>query len=1010
MLTTPERLHRIAQERGTGALDTASCRDALDRSGFSEAVASTSALDHLLAHAEGLEFDVGELLVGCAAAADPGRALNNAARLLTEADRPPSPVDVGSLTRFLGASQHMADLLVSRPALLAGLGGDFDPATAGERYRAAGAGEDREQALRRAQQEDLLAIAWQDLVLDLDVEQTTILLSRLADAIVQGAGHGLGAQRHFAVIALGKLGGLELNYSSDIDLMFVRPESARDQAVADDVGRRLVKLLSRQTGDGHLYRVDMRLRPEGATGHLTRTVSSSLQYYRDRGRPWERQMLTKGRTIMASEAEEGGADAGEAFLAGTRQWTLDCGMDAGAVRQFKRLKAVTEEHHATGPDEGADVKHSPGGIRDIETIAQFLGLVHARKNPGLLCNATLHGLERLRLAGALTSLETARLRHAYLFHRRVENLLQVMHRVQTHRLPVDRQPLARLMGRPDVATFESELDEHRRRVRTIFERHFEQAFPGNEGPAARVAHFLLDTDPDEAAFEETLSDLGFRTPSFTRQVLHRASLPISRFLPASPRMGQAFANVAPALLERLALSADPDGALDRFERMTRGVGAREILYDQLLREPALLDLLCHLADGSAWLAEMLESDPPLFDAFLDALLTGERGRRQRRRLLGDRHDQDPWVGLSDYKKLEMLHTGVRDLAGALPTPAVLAELSHLCVDILRRAFEVVLREAVDEHGTPYSIRGISAKRPAHMVVVALGKVGGLEANYGSDADVLFVYSGDGRTDRGTPNSVFFTKVAEEFMARLSGKGGSPRLYKVDARLRPEGNSGPLVTSLRALEAYYRSARAALWEHQALLKARVVAGDAGLGQEVVSTFRSLIRKLRLPETLPQDMRDMRSRIESKAHGHDLKRGTGGMVDIEQATQYLQMVNARRHPAVLVQETPRALEMLATHEALPPEQARWLADTYLFFRRVETRLQIAMGLDTKEVPGDAAAQRRLALRLGYADTADGDAGHLFLNELEELTTATRLRYERLLDRRSRSRDEDGEDEDS
>ncbi len=983
---------RIARDRAGGVLDESGCREALRQAGFEDPDAARSALDHLI-QSDDLEAEVGTLLVGCVAAADPARALNNCARLLGHSERPASPVPAAELTAFLGASQHMADLLISRPELLSTLGGAFDPATASERYRAAGAGDNREQALRLAQQEDLLAIAWQNLVGQLDVEQTTILLSRLADAVIAGACAGLNAERHFAVIGLGKLGGLELNYSSDIDLIFVRPEGAADQAVADDVARRLVKLIGRQTADGHLYRVDMRLRPEGATGTLTRTVSSCLEYYRGMGRPWERQMLTKGRVIMESVQDDEEQGAGESFLQGTRQWTLDCGMDAGAVRQFKRLKTATEDHYRTDAHEGTDVKQAPGGIRDIETIAQFLALVHASKNPWLLCNSTLHGLERLRLADALTSLETARLRTAYLFHRRVENLLQVMHRVQTHRLPVDRGPLSRLMGIKDVASFEAELDEHRNRVRGIFERHFHNAFPHSEGASARIPHLLLAAEPDEGAFNEALLDLGFQDPKACLAVLRRASKPVSRFLPDSPRLASSFANVASGLLERLSVTGDPDAALDRFERMTRGVGAREILYEQLLEDPTLLDKLCHLAEGSPHLAELLEHEPQLIDAFMDALSTGMRGRRRRREHLAQMH-ADPWVALSDYKKLETLHTGVRDLSGDIQTPAVLAELSHLCIDILRRAYELVIEGAQAEHGVPLTIRGISAKVPAHMIVIALGKVGGLEANYGSDADVLFVYSGDGKTDRGMANNVFFSKVAGEFMAHLGGSRNGPRLYKMDARLRPEGNAGPLVTSLRAFDAYYRSPRAALFEHQAMLKARVVAGDAALGQRILASIRATLRKLQLPDTLASDMRTMRDKIAAKAHGHDLKRGTGGMVDIEQLTQFLQLKNAAAQPAVLVQETPRALEMLADHGAISPEEARWLEDTYLFFRRVETRLQIALGLDTKEVPADSAALRKLALRLGFADTAEGDAGHLFLSALEETTAATRSRWERLV----------------
>ncbi|HTE06955.1 MAG TPA: hypothetical protein VK824_12245, partial [Planctomycetota bacterium] len=827
---------------------------------------------------------------------------------------------------------------------------------------------------------------------------------------------GLGADGHFAIIALGKLGGMELNYSSDIDLIFVRPDSADDPPSSDRVARALVKLLSRQTPEGHLYRVDMRLRPEGQTGALTRTLSSCMQYYEQVGRPWERQMLTKARLL----SEAGGA--GAAFLERTHAWILRCGMDAGAIRQFKRLKSVTEAHHSS-PEETADIKQAPGGIRDIETIVQFLSLLHAAQQPGLISRSTLAGLERLRVAGALTSLEASRLRNAYRFHRRVENVLQVMHRVQTHRLPGERLPLARLMHRRDVQSLDMELAEHRARVREIFERHFQRAFRDMEGPAADVAEVVLDLRLPAARSHRVLADLGFQRPADSLAMLRRAGAPASRFLPASPRLLSAFASVAPALLERIALAADPDAALDRFERMTAGVGAREVLYSQLGHEPRLLAMLCDLAAGSPYLTELLISEPHIFDDFIDALLTGMRGRNARRQSLSgleresreardvrearparDAREvrearesgwhEDPWLVLSDYKKIETLRIGVHDLQDSAAIRQTLSELSQLCIDILRRGFDVCLARAVREMGAPVCIKGLSARVSAGMVVLALGKVGGLEANYASDADVLFVTSGEGQTENGTPNSVFFAKVAEEFIARNAGARGGPRLYRLDTRLRPEGAKGPLVTSLRAFEAYYRSPRAALFERQALLKARVVAGDAELGQKVLSVVRAAVRGPQLPDDLAEKLRDMRARIEATAHGHDLKRGSGGMVDIEFLVQYLQLKHGGRLPALLVQETPRALEALADAGILPENGGEWLRDTYLFFRRVETRLQIALGLDTKEIPADPEQCRALALRLGYVDSAEGDAGHQMLVDLENAALQTRERYDEWL----------------
>lgn len=978
---------RLVAERRERRIDADAVREALAASGFPDDARALAAFDVLLA-ADVDDVSLPDLLVGAAESADPVRALLNAERLLTTEDRPPCPVDARDLAVFLGASQHMADLLQTRPTMLTVLGAELDVDGLEARYRAAAAGDDRVSVLRRAQSEDQLAIAWADIVERRDVEQVTWLISRLADVIVDAAARGVGADRHFAVVALGKLGGSELNYSSDIDLVFVRPDDVTDQQTADTVARRLIRLLDEKTADGHLYRVDMRLRPEGSAGQLTRTVSSCLAYYRERGRPWERQMLMKARAVSE------GRGAGAAFVDATRAWVLETGLDAAAIRQFKRLKAVTEARHSS-PDETLDVKQAPGGIRDIETIVQFVTLQHVGGAPDLISPSTLHGLEKLRVAGAIGSIEASWLRSAYRFHRRLENLVQVMHRVQTHRLPADHTVVARLMDLRDAESFDATFGEHRRRVRSVFDSHFTRAFEDVERPTSAITEFVLGRDPNAgAALEPLLADLGYEAPDTVCDVLVRAAAPSSRFLPTTPRLVSAFASVAPRLLEKLALSPTPDASLDRFEKMTRGVGAREVLYSQLVDEPHLLDVLCELASGSPHLADLLIQEPHIVDDFVDSLLTGVRGQKERRQLLLDasRRLGDPWVLLGDHKKLETLRIGVRDLRDAASVPETLSDLSHLCVDVLRTAYRLVWAAEVREHGEPTAIRGISGRRSAHMTVIAMGKLGGLEANYASDADLVFVYDADGETEAdGLSNREFFARVAEEFLARLMGSRGAPRLYKIDTRLRPEGNSGPLVASQRSFERYYRGGRAAMFEIQALLKARVVAGDARLGQTILALIRDVHRRWEPPVDLAAQMRKLRDRVAAAAGPGDLKRAPGGMVDVEFLTQYLQLVHGRGHPAVLVQGTPAALERLAEADALPDHVADRLIDAYLWMRRVEMRLQITAAVDSKEIPRDPARLRDLALRLGYADTAEGDASLMLLGDVESTMTEIREQYD-------------------
>ncbi|MED5330957.1 MAG: hypothetical protein VX916_06660 [Planctomycetota bacterium] len=987
----------LVRDRATGSLDNPGLQAALHKAGFGLETDTTGAFDQILAsHRDDMEL--ASLIAGCAHAADPSRALSNAARLLSEPDRPPCPVNPHHLGLFLGASQHMADLLMARPTLLSFLGRPFDSLTAPLRYQQIGSSDDADRQLRLAQQEDLLAIAWADLVERLDVEQVTGLLSRLADAVVAGACTGLETDRYFAIVALGKLGGVELNYSSDIDLMFVRPDGVTDQVSADDTARRLIRRIGKQTTEGHLYRVDMRLRPEGGTGPLTRSLESSLQYYRTLGRPWERQMLTKARVIFDAEG------AGSTFLAATREWILQCGMDAGAIQQFKRLKAATEAHYAS-PEDRTDIKQAPGGIRDIETIVQFLALQHAAKQPSLLTTSTLNGLEKLRIAGALNSIEAARLRSAYRFHRKVENLLQVMHRIQTHSLPADRTTLASLTAHENSEQFDQALSQHRQQVREIFDRHFTHAFAALDSPSAPAATLsewilngALENDPAVTTkVEHALQNLGFLHPQTSRIALQRAASPVSRFLPASPRLLSTCASIAPPLLDRIVLAPDPDTTLDRFERMTRGVGAREVLYAQFVDEPRLLEILTDLASGSPSLADILVTEPHVFDDFIDALLTGFRGTARRRRDLADMaapENGDPWLILSDHQKLELLRIGVSDLQDRTTTRETLAQISQLCVDILRCAYDLVFTSAVETMGQPETVRGLSQRLPANMAVLAFGKLGGMEVNYASDADLIFVYSADGNTTEGVTNAQFFTKVAEEFIAQLTGSRGGPRLYRIDTRLRPEGTKGPLVTSLKAFTRYYASSRAAVIESQALLKGRAVAGDATLGREVFSLIRDHLRGLELPEDYLAQVRDIRDKIEAKATGFDLKRGSGGMIDIEHIVQCLQLLHCRQHHSVLVQETPRALEVLASEGLLNDVDATWLRETYLWLRRVEMRIQIAMGVDSKTLPEDPSALRNLALRLGYPDTGEGDAGHLLRSELESVAIQTRAHFDEIL----------------
>ena len=687
-------------------------------------------------------------------------------------------------------------------------------------------------------------------------------------------------------------------------------------------------------------------------------------------------MLTKARVVAEAEG------AGAGLVAFTRAWILAAGLDAAAIRQFKRLKSASEAR-TRGPEERADVKQAPGGIRDIETIVQFLSLLHCGKQPALVTPSTLLSLERLRVAGAISTLEASRLRAAYRFHRRVENLLQVMHRVQTHALPADHAPIARLMssrltGPRDAAAFDAELDEHRRHVRAAFERHFAGAFERLEGPAASVSELVLAGLPDDEAPARWSAGAADRPPA------HRAAPRGRRVALPPPRRR----NVGLRSWRRLRSArlmtrrgAHPSGAAARRRRA--------VLYEQL-GEPRLL-MLC------------ISRPAPTSDLLAGSRILGRPGGRVAHRLAAaparraaggpDRPGVDPWLLLSDLEA-GTLRLGLPDLQDAAPIRQTLGD-PRSCPRRAAARSTWCWRAPVASTASPPASRRLSARASAGLRCSRWARWAFRSTTPRRD---LMFDSADGETERGLP-SRSLRESRGGVLARVQGQRGGrgsiastrgcgPKAPRV--RWSPACAPSRPTTAARAP----RCSSGRRCSRRASPRATPSWGSACCSS--CAAWCAASRPTRAAARSPTSRaacarcalasRPRPARVTSSA-------APAAWWTSSSSRSTWSCATAAGSPRCGARDAARA--GAAGRRRRAAAGGRAVAEGHVsVLPAVETRPADALGLDTKEIPEDPEACRQLALRLGYADTAEGDAGHLLLVDLEQAASATRARYEALM----------------
>ncbi len=754
-----------------------------------------------------------------------------------------------------------------------------------------------------------------------------------------------GSPMQLVVVGMGKLGGRELNVSSDIDLIYLYPdegETAGPSPVSHHeffvrLGRKLSAAISENTADGYVFRVDLRLRPWGDSGPLAMSYAMLEDYLSLHGRPWERYAWIKGRALTGTRNGE--------LDAIVRPFVFRKYLDFGAYQSIRELHAQIRAEVAR-KDRQDNIKLGPGGIREIEFAAQVFQLIRGGHVPALRMRPTQEVLKTLAAERLLPEDTVGILLAAYRFLRKLEHRLQYLDDAQTQTLPSDPQSqalIAQAMGFGDWNTLLAELDRHRSKV----EQHFDQVFAAPQTDQSTHPLQALWLDPADQA--ERLAELGYRHAGDSAQrIAHLRELSRQKFTESARIRVD---SLMPPIIELASQQAHPDEALSRLADLIETVARRQTYLALLAEYPAALNQLARLFSASPWAAQLVTRQPQLLDELIDprqlfaAPDWGALAQRLTQALDEEAGDMEAQMDrLRRFKQVQTLRLLAQDVAGRLRLETLsdhLAALADLLLaETLRRAWSTLTRRHLE---TP------------RFAIIGYGKLGGKELGYASDLDLVFLYDDD-TPDAGT----IYARLAQKLSTWLTTTTGAGVLYDTDLRLRPDGASGLLVSSVEAFEDYQRN-QAWTWEHQALTRARFVCGDAGVGEKFEAIRRTILTLPRDPARLKQEVLAMRQKMHD---GHpnpselfDIKHDAGGIVDVEFAVQYLILLKAGDYPALLDNVGNIALlKRCGELGLLPAGIAGKAADAYRELRRAQHEVKLAGAEHARLEPGRLAAERK------------------------------------------------------
>lgn len=821
--------------------------------------------------------------------------------------------------------------------------------------------------LRQAKRHVALTVAVADLLGLWSLDQIVAALSDFAEsALERSVRHAMRVWRGrpgtegLVVLGMGKFGSRELNYSSDIDLIVLYDADRLNLDAPDRlhqdiirVTRNILRLMDERTGDGYVFRTDLRLRPDPSATPLALSVLAAESYYESVGQNWERAAMIKARPVAGDLA------LGEEFLTHIRPFIWRKYLDFAAIQDIHSIKRQINAYRGGGEIavDGHNIKIGRGGIREIEFFAQTQQLIWGGRTPELRVRATCSALEQLHQQGHVSAAVVAEMRDAYGFLRRLEHRLQMVADQQTQALPATPDGMAAIagfMGYGDVDAFRAAVRSQLEIVAGHYARLFEES--PDLGGGGSLVFTGTEDDPDTL---QTLTEMGFANASHIAgriRVWHHGRYRATR----SERTRQILTELMPRLLQAFADTANPDDAFMRFDNFLSGLPSGVQLFSLFQAHPALLDLLSEILGSAPRLAEWLFRKPILLDSvlsgdFFEPIDDADAALHQREleTALAMAPDyQDVLDAVRRWTNDRKFRIGVHLMQGLTDGPAAGPALSTVAEASLAAVLPASHQDFAEQHGY--------FPGPG-MAVLAFGKLGGGELMPMSDLDLVFVYDTDPSADvsdgaKPIGPQVYYQRLCQRLVTAITTETGEGRLYEVDIRLRPSGKAGPLATQRSGFEAYYRlpDGEAWTWEHMALTRARAVYGDAVLRAELTQTIRDALCQRRDLEKLYGDVRVMRQRVEKEFPAKsvwDIKYRRGGLVDVEFITQTLQLAHAADEPSVLSQNTDTALQNLLTAGIVSPEAARDLRAGLALWRRLQSVIRLTAtggGFDAGDAP--------------------------------------------------------------
>jgi [glutamine synthetase] adenylyltransferase / [glutamine synthetase]-adenylyl-L-tyrosine phosphorylase len=886
-------------------------------------------------------------------------------------------------------------------------------------------------ALRKFKKREYIRIGLRDLLGKVEFQETVEDISNLADVCLQAAyehadrelrkkfggpayqdANGDWQESEFAILGMGKLGGSELNYSSDIDLIYIytssqgetRPAEKSDTSLRSisnheyftKLALEISKSLNEITSDGNVFRVDLELRPDGKSGEIVNSLTSSEVYYESWGRTWERQALIKARVSAGSE------NLGKEFFERMEPFIYRRSLDFEAIEEIKSMKHKINSS-LKGKHSKGNIKLGFGGIREVEFFVQAYQLLLGGRDKSLRVRDSLGAMKTLCEKNIITEEDHDRLRKAYIFLRNLENRVQITFGLQTYLLPdneIDLAVLARKMRIPgdnQKALADNLMEEYEKHTQVVGTMFAEQFVEKEKREAAETIsrEWSRSRMGEEQFTESRLAEIPF-LPDPKRAYRFLESLRDgAQFSHPSVQSIQGFYGIIPKIFQRCEKVPMPDSAIENLCKFVEATGARESYLNLFQENEKFLELLLILFGGSGMLSQILIRRPDLVDVLTDMdsiyrYKQADKIQEDLSRALKKCSDfASKSLVVRRIKQAEELRIGVRYLIKEADLAGTLEDLSNLADVFLEAVYQIACEELESKTGN-LGLR--------NFCIIGMGKQGGHELNFGSDLDVLLVYD-EGESEPPPEGFASYYSSLSQMIYKLTSEMTSAGYaYKIDTELRPEGDAGVLVLSVEGYEKYFKS-RARIWEQQALVRARFVAGNAEVGKKFIESAQSFVYQDKFEYGSLIEISRLRERMEQElakeaTKGKNVKLGFGGLADIEFAVQILQLMHGIKFPRLRETNTLLALQNFVALGLVDQEMAEELHDSYLFLRNLECSLRIIRQAPTNTLPKDNKELAPLARLLGYEGEVAETLATALLTDYESHTQRVRKHYRKTI----------------